>query len=265
VPCAIRPASSLWSGVSSVSFHLGPDPAQRPFPGALFVTPKMSTHLEILEYLEKMGIDQTLFTAIMAVPNNSMRFLKREEIARFGIDQREFGESSWRFINGSRPKMSKSFFVRVGDEPPRFISGTVTLDCGSDSAIRITVEREGAVSGVLAAQLFSIRIGGRRIELPYPTYLHNSSYTHGSAWLTGRTFDAVADDTEFEIAGIGVPRVDGQETDVTLTMNGFSRAYAMFQPSCNEAPPVHMIHTVPIRPDPTHAPINYGSPSGRRK
>ena len=103
-------------GVKLGIHDVGPDPAKKPFQGAPVTVSKMSTHLQVLGYFEKMGIDQMLFTTISTVSNNSIRFLKREELARFGIDRREFSQTSWRFMGGPRPKMSKSFFVRIAHE-----------------------------------------------------------------------------------------------------------------------------------------------------
>jgi hypothetical protein len=65
-------------GVKLGIHDVGPDPAKKPLQGAPSITSKMSTHLQMLGYFQEMGIDETLFTTISAVPNNSLRFLKRE-------------------------------------------------------------------------------------------------------------------------------------------------------------------------------------------
>jgi len=206
-----------------------------PLPGAVSVKAKRLVYLQIQEYLRDMGIDQALFTAAVAVPNNSKRFLEREELVRFGIDRREFGETSWRFVEHPRPAMSKRFFVRGGNEQPLYLNGFVTLDCASRQELRVVLAREPVASDASAERPSSISIGGHRIELPHQTSSHD--FYARSARLAGHSLDAVGDNTKFEVAGIGLARADEPARDMTLTMDGFSRAYAKLQGSCEEAPP----------------------------
>jgi hypothetical protein len=221
-------------GIKLGIHDVGLDPAKGPLPGAVAVKAKRSVHLQIQEYLRDMGIDQALFTATVAVPNNSKRFLEREELVRFGIDRREFGETSWRFIEHPRPAMSKRFFVRAGNKQPQYVNGFVTLDCASRQEIRVVLARE-LVAGASAAPLPSISIGGHHIELPYQT--SSNDFYARSARLAGHTFDAVGDDTKFEVPGNDPARGDEPAGNMTLTMDGFSRAYAKLQGSCEQAPP----------------------------
>ena len=51
-----------------------------------------------------MGIDRGLFDAAAAIRHERVRYISRDEIARFGIDRRDFHESRW-----------------VVDEGPRFV------------------------------------------------------------------------------------------------------------------------------------------------
>jgi hypothetical protein len=222
-------------GIKLDIHDVGFDSARGPLPSAVSVKAKRLVYLQIREYLRDVGIDQALFTAVVAVPNNSKRFLEREELVRFGIDRREFGETSWRFIEHPRPAMSKRFFVRVGNEQPQYPNGLVILDCASRQEIRVVLAREHTASDASAARLSSISIGGHRIELPYQTSSHDF-YT-GSARLAGHTLDAVGDNTKFKVPGIDLARTDEPAGDMTLTMDGFSRAYAKLQGSCEQAPP----------------------------
>ena len=216
-------------GIHDVGF----DPARGPLPGALSVKAKRLVYLQIQEYLRDMGIDQALFTAVVAVPNNSKRFLEREELVRFGIDRREFGETSWRFLEHPRPAMWKSFFLRAGTRHPQYLNGFVTLDCASRQEIRVMLARQH-VADALAAPLPSISISGQRIELPYQT--SSNDFYARFARLAGHAFDAVGDDTKFEVPGNDLARADEPAGNMTLTMDGFSRAYAKLQGSCQEAP-----------------------------
>ena len=218
-------------GIHDVGF----DSARGPLPVAVAVRAKRLVHLQIQEYLRDMGIDQTLFTAVVAVPHNSKRFVEREELVRFGIDRREFGETSWRFIEHPRPAMSKRFFVRVGNEQPQYLNGLVSLDCASRQEIRVVLAREPVASDAPAARLSSISISGHRIGLPYQTSSHD--FYIRSARLARHTFDAVEDDTKFEVSGNDLARADEPAGNITLAMDGFSRAFAKLQGSCEQAPP----------------------------
>jgi hypothetical protein len=222
-------------GIKLGIHDVGLDPAKGPLPGDVAVKAKRLVYLKIQEYLRDMGIDRALFTAAVAVPNNSQRFLEREELVRFRIDRREFGETSWRFIEHPRPGMSKRFFVRVGNEQPRYVDGLVSLDCASRQEIRVVLARQLVASDASAARPSSISVSGRRIELPYQTSSHD--FHIRSARLAGHAFDAVEDDTKFEVPGIDPARADEPAGNMTLTMDGFSRAYAKLQGSCEQVSP----------------------------
>ncbi len=131
--------------------------------------------------------------------------------------------------------MSKRFFVRGGNEQPLYLNGFVTLDCASRQELRVVLAREPVASDASAERPSSISIGGHRIELPHQTSSHD--FYARSARLAGHSLDAVGDNTKFEVAGIGLARADEPARDMTLTMDGFSRAYAKLQGSCEEAPP----------------------------
>jgi TonB family protein len=90
------------------------------------------------------------------------------------------------------------------------------------------------VSDAAAAGLSSVRVGGHRIELPYHTSVQGFSML--SARLAADTFDSVGDKMEIELAGDGLIRAD-EPRAITLTMDGFSPAYAKLQSSCEKAPP----------------------------
>ena len=48
-----------------------------------------------------MGIPKALFDASNAIPHESTRFLQRDELVRFGLDTRDFGETGWRFAEAT--------------------------------------------------------------------------------------------------------------------------------------------------------------------
>jgi hypothetical protein len=90
------------------------------------------------------------------------------------------------------------------------------------------------VADALAAPPPSISISGQRIELPYQT--SSNDFYARFARLAGHAFDAVGDDTKFEVPGNDLARADEPAGNMTLTMDGFSRAYVKLQGSCEQAP-----------------------------
>src|SRR5262249_22501281 len=104
---------------------------------------KRVSHAHLLEYAPAMGVDKALLAAAFAVPNETMRFLERDELARFGIDRREFGETPWYFTEKPPVATSKRLFWHTGTgDQARYRKGLVRLDCGARGAIRFLFAQE---------------------------------------------------------------------------------------------------------------------------
>jgi len=61
------------------------------------LSPREQAHItsfnaELKSYLRAMGVDRSLFEAVMKVPPEQVRYLSSDEIARFGIERRHFEE-----------------------------------------------------------------------------------------------------------------------------------------------------------------------------
>lgn len=67
-------------------------------------------------YLAKMGIDAGLLALTRTVKFEDIHVLTREEIARFGIDRREFVETAWRFESNTFSSVRKIATVRSPGE-----------------------------------------------------------------------------------------------------------------------------------------------------
>src|SRR5262249_14612564 len=50
---------------------------------------------QVQRYFREMGIDDALAALIAKVPHEQAHYLSRDEIVRFGIDNREFVETRW--------------------------------------------------------------------------------------------------------------------------------------------------------------------------
>lgn len=195
---------------------------------------KRAAHAGIRSYLREMGIDEALLAAMLAVPFESKRWIGRNEIASFGIDRRERGESVWQFSDTRAPAIKKSFFVHVTGEQPEYVDAQVRLDCGAGQAIRLTFVREHSASEPSDALPHSmgLSIGGRRLELSYrPLSKELDLY---SVLTPASTFGATGDSTTLEIPAADFGRPDESISDITLAMDGFARAYATLRKRCDQ-------------------------------
>ncbi|HEY3642668.1 MAG TPA: hypothetical protein VGL31_16360 [Xanthobacteraceae bacterium] len=223
-------------GIHDVGF----DPAKTQPRGALLGEAKRLAHARIHEYLREMGIDEALFRAAAAVPFESKRFLEREELVRFGIDRREFGETGWQFVDKPAPAMSKRFFARTESDPVRYLDGFVSLDCGVGQAIRLALARPHDDSDTLSAWARFLSVNGHRFDLPYQ--IPSRELDARSTSVPASTFDALGDTATI---GLSEPAAGA-----TLNMHGFSAAYAKLRRSCDEAARNAVAVALPKKPIP---------------
>ena len=221
-------------GVHAIGIDLG-KPA---IPGPALAAATRSANARIVEFLHDMGIPKALFDAANAVPHESTRFLQRDELVRFGLDTREFGETDWRFAEKPSLAIIKGFFVRTGDAGLAYPEGLLRLNCGSGKAMRLTFARERPASAIGAgARLVRITVNGLRIDLPNPTQSGKIEMRTTALWP-----DAIAsadDKGAIEISGFDTARDSKsqdskQQAPVVLNMAGFSAAYARLRKVCNE-------------------------------
>jgi hypothetical protein len=69
-------------------------------------------------YLKRMGGETALLDLARTVRFEDMHVLTREEIARFGIDRRDFVETPWTFENAARGVVYKTVSQRDGTDGP---------------------------------------------------------------------------------------------------------------------------------------------------
>ena len=93
-------------------------------------------------YIREMGIDTALMDAALKIPHEDIRYLSRDEIAAFGIDRREFAETSlvFRAVFERRPRMSANGSSKP-EAPERkdYRVSVVLLRCSSGSRASIAV------------------------------------------------------------------------------------------------------------------------------
>jgi len=98
----------------------------------------------LARYVGEMGIDKALFDAASQIGHERIRYLSLDEIARFGIDRREFQESRWMADEGPPgPLAVIKFLVEAkGSEPKEYRTTRIRLRCGRAGEIAFELSRE---------------------------------------------------------------------------------------------------------------------------
>jgi hypothetical protein len=101
-------------------------------------------HARLARYASEMGIGPALIDAAAATPFESIRLLTRDEIARFGIDRREFLESPWTMEEGRSgdPFVGKMVVAAKAGEPKHYRTMHVLLLCGRSGFITVGLTRD---------------------------------------------------------------------------------------------------------------------------
>lgn len=194
-----------------------------------------SANARIVRYLHDMGIPKALFDASNAVPNASPRFLRRDELVRFRLDTRAFGETGWRFTEQPSATLAKGFFMRTGGTGVAYPEALLRLGCSAQNGVRLTYARERPDSVPPADPLpVSITVNGSRIDLPRADKAGNFEMRSAALWPDA--LPVAADGGAVEISGFDVSG-GGDSGHVVLNMAGFSTAYAKLRSACDKVDP----------------------------
>jgi hypothetical protein len=99
-------------------------------------------------YLKRMGGETALLDLARTVRFEDMHVLTREEIARFGIDRRDFIETPWIFENGARGVVYKTVAQRDGTEGP-YRTTHWRLFCMGGDRFELDYQRQAAGNSLL--------------------------------------------------------------------------------------------------------------------
>lgn len=91
------------------------------------------------EFIESMGINRELMDLIATVSFESIHRLTREELHRYNIDTRDFGETEWTLDRTPRPTIGKSAFARIEG---RLRKLEFRLACDGKDRLRLMYARE---------------------------------------------------------------------------------------------------------------------------
>jgi hypothetical protein len=228
---------------------IGVDTSKTSIRGPLLAAVTRSANARIVEYLHDMKIPKALFDASNAIPHESTRFLERDELVRFGLDARDFGETDWRFAEKPSAAIAKGFFARTGDAGLGYPEGLLRLNCGAGKSLRLTFARERPAAAIsTGAPPLRVSVNGTRIDLPYAAQsgkieIHTtilwpdaiaSTDDTGAVEISG--FDAAADGGS--LGGASQSSHNSQDDSlrnrIVLSMAGFSAAYARLRKVCSE-------------------------------
>jgi hypothetical protein len=123
---------------------------------------RMLTH-----YIVKMGAEPALLATASTIRFEDMHVLTREEIARFGIDRREFVETPWTFENNGRSVVRKTV-VQKNDADKSFRLSQWRLFCFNTEQFELDYQRQAVANSLFPT--VSISDGG-----PKPLYLSPAS------------------------------------------------------------------------------------------
>jgi hypothetical protein len=186
----------------------------------------------IVEYLHEMGISKGLFDASDAVPHESHRFLKRDELVLFRVDTRSFGETSWWLMRKPTVAIAKGFFARTGKQEPAYPNALLRLSCGAGKSMRLTFTREPIPNLPLGAGLSPLRldVNGSRMDLPFG---RSAGIETRTVPLLQTVVDSLDDRSEIEIFGFDPDTNNEPQARTILHMDGFSAAYAKLRKTCD--------------------------------
>jgi hypothetical protein len=221
-------------GVKLGIHDVGFDPDKPQPRGAQAAEAKRILHGRLENYLRDMGMDKSLSAAAFAVPFETAKPVARDELARFGIDRREFGETAWQFADKPTPLLQKGFFARAADgSPPAYRTDFVALICFDGHAISLALAEERTPSAPKAALPSRIGVNGTEFELV--SKIDSPTHDIRAAPISMPYLDSLDNDATLTLSRIA-GNEDEAARDLTLNMDGFWAAYVKLKNNCNKPP-----------------------------
>jgi hypothetical protein len=145
-------------------------------------------------YFAKMGADTKLLELTRTVKFEDMHVLTREEIVRFGIDRREFVETSWSFEDNGRSTVRKVVAQRnAGEKSFRMLQWRVI--CHDSDRFELDFQRPAqAVSNLNPV---SILLNAKPLYFTYPP-ARASGFEVWGVRMTRASVQSLRDQPQFE-------------------------------------------------------------------
>ena len=184
-------------------------------------------------YLAKMGIDAGLLALAKSVRFEDIHVLTREEIARFGLDRRDFIETPWRFESNGLNMMRKIAFVRNAAETSfRLLQWRVT--CVSSDRFALDFQRPKPAAGFATVSI--AHSGASPVLFSGPVYFNAPSgkaAEQWGMWLIRSRLDALVDRPQIDIIETSV--ADDNRLvpkSIKLSNEGWAGALKSLLPGC---------------------------------
>ena len=142
---------------------------------------------ELRRYIGEMGIDLDLFRFVATVPHEQIRYLSRDQIARFGIDTREFEETHWTTVDEPQQRVlvTKFFVEASGTTGKEFRTNVIGLSCAGSNRVSIAYFRGLGSNQAEEPAVLDIAVASRKFA-----FSERRSVRKIDAFDTGSSFDA---------------------------------------------------------------------------
>jgi hypothetical protein len=182
----------------------------------------------LASYFARMGADPGLLKLASTVKFEDVHILTREEIVRFGIDQREQVETPWQFENGARSMVGKVSTQKVdGDSAYRLLQWRMI--CITAEQFELDVQRPATKTTLPLVAIGSD--GGKPYYLtPIPTKTPGAEFW--GVRLPRAAVDKLAEQPQFELIESSQSSDGRHALQTALSTEGISRAVDTLLPTC---------------------------------
>jgi hypothetical protein len=202
--------------------------------------PQMSVaeaHHLLKRYMIEMGVDPALIDVAAKVSADRVRFVSRDEIARFGIEARDTYETPWTPYQdvSKRYYVLKSVTQSTAPDGPDHRTTVLRMGCKTAGRIPILLRRELLPSETGASSVVNVTVGEEAFKLDGRVSRGAIEVRYGSAG------------SEFFQQAIAVPHIvvtetatppaqaPGQPREIKFSTKGLSKALDELQKDCGEA------------------------------
>ncbi|MGP9811351.1 hypothetical protein ACTZWT_07545 [Rhodopseudomonas sp. NSM] len=187
---------------------------------------------DLKAFIAEMGIGPDLFDLIETVSYENKRLLTRDELHRFRIDPRSFGETPWTVETGDRPFVRKAAFARHGG---RFVDLEWRLTCAPKNHAALLYGRDiGAGAGAVAVAMSSgTWTPARFIRLP-----RSDRFEVWGAAIPAADLAKLFAAPSLQVGEV-TPLADGgtSQNSFEIGTGGLETAWRKVEPACTRMPP----------------------------
>jgi hypothetical protein len=194
-------------------------------------------HHLLKRYMIEMGVDPALIDVAAKVSADRVRFVSREEIARFGIEARDYYETPWTPYEdvSKRYYVLKSVTQTAAPDSADYRTSVLRMGCKTAGRIPILLRRELLPSEAGARSVVDVTVGEGTFKLDGRVSRGAIEVRYGS---TGAEFFqqaiAVPHTVITETATPPAP-APGQPREIKFSTKGLSKALDELQKDCGEA------------------------------